>query len=224
LSQPGGTGGPVPGQGGQAGSPTTSQSGTGGDIVLFGPNCNSSDQQVTSGPGLDYSADCPAERECYSLVNNWGSTLCVLPEGTHCSDLLSCDPGDTPTTPGSQDCGVQDYCYTKKLCAQSIGCKPPPYGGICSGTWSDAGILEPPDASADSSDTGTIPCCGDGTVDSKYGEGCDLGPLNGVRLNTNKSSPLFWNPDPGGIVLCDWNCTNPNILCELDWKGGMMCD
>jgi|GEM_PF-2501685 hypothetical protein len=215
IGSQGGTGGFVPIQGGQAGSATSSQGGTGGSatigqggtdgqIVACFPNCNPYDQQVTSGPGLDYSGDCPPERECYSLVNTCGSTLCVLPEGVHCSDLLSCDPGDTPTTLGNQDCGVRDFCYTNKLCAQSIRCRLSPYGGICSGTWSDAGILEPPDASADSSDAGRIPCCGDGIVDYHYGEMCDLGPLNGKCLDSQG------NPTKGGCsIYCSQNCTMP---------------
>ena len=211
----GGTGSSVPIQGGQAGSATTSQGGTGGsatvgqggrggDIVTCFPNCNPYDQQITSGPGLDYSVDCPPERGCYSLVNTCGSTLCVLPQGVHCSDLVSCDPGDTPTTLADQDCGVQSFCYTNKLCTQSIRCRPSPYGGVCSGTWTDAGILEPPDASADSTDAGRIRCCGDGIVDYRYGEMCDFGPLNGKCLDSRG------NPTSAGCsIYCSLNCTMP---------------
>ena len=203
---PGGAGGTNIGGTGVTNSSTgTSQSGTGGHIVACSPNCNPWDQQIASGPELDYSGDCPPERECYSLVNTCGSTLCVLPVGTHCSDLLSCDPGDTPTTLGDQDCGVRGFCYTNKLCAQSITCKPSPYGGICSGTWSDAGILEPPDGSADSSNAGMISCCGDGIVDYRYGEMCDFGPLNGKCLDSQG------NPTSGGcfIFYCSIDCKMP---------------
>ena len=217
MGSQGGTGGLVPiRQGGQAGSATTSQGGpgdsatigqggTGGYILACFPNCNPYDQQVTSGPESDYSGDCPPDRECYSLVNTCGSTLCVLPEGVHCSDPVSCNPGDTPTTLGSQDCGVRDYCYTNKLCAQSIRCRLPPYGGICSGTWSDGGILESQDASADGSDAGRIPCCGDGIVDYQYGEMCDFGPLNGKCLDSQG------NPTSGGcsFLYCSPNCMMP---------------
>jgi hypothetical protein len=225
----GGTGGFVPIQGGHAGSTTTSQGGTvcSPPPCASYPMCNPSDQQVaTAGPNCTFpSWDCPAERECYTLQGGCGPILCLLPAGLHCSDSLSCNPGDTPTT--SDNCvGSPSPCYENRLCTRSIYCRnsASPYGGICTGTWSDGGTLEPPDASAGSDDAGTRPCCGDGVPDYQYGEQCDLGPLNGVPLNTNKSSPSFWNPDPNGIVLCDSNCTNPNPLCDLDWKGGIICD
>jgi hypothetical protein len=218
-------------QGGQAGSTTTSQGGTGGSTrtcidVLSPTSCNTGDQQMTAGPGLASSELCPPERECYTLQGVCGSIVCALPEGVHCNDLLSCNPGDTRTTSADEDCYFPTLCYTNRLCAQSISCRATasPYGGICRGTWSDGGILEPPDGSADGADAGKIPCCGDGVIDGQYGEQCDLGPLNGVPLDTNKFSPSFWSPDPYGIVLCDLNCTNPNTLCALDWAGGMICD
>jgi hypothetical protein len=188
------------------GATTASQGGTGGSTpgCTVYPSCNPGDQQVTSGPGLDYSGDCPPERECYSLVNTCGSTLCVLPAGVHCDDPVSCSPGDTPTTLGDPDCGVQAFCYTNRLCAQSIRCRLGPYGGICSGTWSDGGVLEPPDASADEGDAGRIPCCGDGIVDYHYGEICDFGPLNGKCLDSQG------NPTSGGCsIYCSPNCTMP---------------
>jgi len=189
-------------QGGTGGSTTISQGGTGGSapICTVYPSCNPGDQQVTSGPELDYSADCPPERECYSfsafdeLGNNCGSILCVLPEGVHCDDSLSCSPGDARIMP--EDCvRYPNLCYTKQLCTQSIYCEssvsPYPYGGLCSSTWPDAGIPEPPDASADGGDAGRKPCCGDGIIDTEYGEQCDMGSLNGFCLDSQGNSVHF---------------------------------
>ena len=195
-------------QGGTGGSTTISQGGTGGSapICTVYPSCNPGDQQVTSGPELDYSQDCPPERECYSLSIPCGSTLCVLAAGLHCNDLLLCNPGDTPTTVGDPDCGASAFCYTNRLCAQSIRCRqvPSPYGGICSGTWTDGGVLEPPDASADGGDAGRISCCGDGIVDTENGEMCDLGPLNGVCFDTQG------NPAQSSCTIeCTKNCKMP---------------
>jgi|ERR1700690_745458 len=216
-------------QGGQAGSTTTSQGGTGGSATtcaeLPSPAyCNTGDQRVTVGPGLDSSGLCPPERECYTLQPRCGPVLCELPEGVHCNDSLLCNPGDTPTTSADEQCQFPTLCYTNRLCAQSILCRATasPYGGICAGTWSDGGILEPPDASAGSDDAGTRPCCGDGVPDWDYGEECDFGNLNGVPLDTT-SWP--WTPNPSGLVWCDSNCRNPHPLCEPEARlGGMFCD
>ena len=168
------------------------------------PMCNRGDQQVaTVGPRCTFSPwECPAERECYSLEGSCSSILCVLPEGLHCSDSLSCNPGDTPLPQFDQSCmGNPSPCYETRLCAQYIWCKKPviPYGGICTGIWSDAGILESPDASDDGGDGERLPCCGDGIVDPS--EQCDLGKLNGVPLD------VHGNPtDGGGSVYCDTSC------------------
>lgn len=64
------------GQGDATDSPL-SQGGMCGAI----PGCNPGDQQVGFAPGSEYTdlSDCPAERECYSLGDNCGSILCVLP-------------------------------------------------------------------------------------------------------------------------------------------------
>lgn len=55
------------------------------------------------------------------------------------------------------------------------------HAGSCSGTWSEGDFLEPPDASADGDEGGTMPCCGDGIMDQ--GEQCDVGTLNGMCLD-----------------------------------------
>ncbi len=90
------------------------------------PGCNPGDQQVGFTSGSEYadlSGDCPAERECYSLGDNCGSILCVVPEGVHCDDPLSCNPGDTPTASNDPCVGRPSPCYQNKLCAQSIMCR-----------------------------------------------------------------------------------------------------
>jgi hypothetical protein len=212
----GGTGGLVPiRQGGQSGSATTSHGGAGGStptctdsVLLPHASCNAGDQQVAAGPGLDSSGLCPPERECYTLQGVCGSVVCLLPDGVHCSDLVSCNPGDMQIPKWDPGCvGYPSPCYTNYLCTQSITCKnsASPYGGVCSGTWSDAGVLEPPDASADGSDAGRIPCCGDGIVDDQYGEMCDFGPLNGKCLDPQG------NPTSGGcsFLYCSPNCMMP---------------
>jgi hypothetical protein len=218
MSSPGGAGdanisgtGGMIGSGGPNGSGATAGSSGAGGTGGQGPMCpsysmcNPSDQQVTT--------DCPAERECYTpygisdLPYNCPSVLCVLPEGIHCSDPLQCSPGDFLVPPGDQTC-VEFYgaCYDRQLCGQSILCRmwDFPVGVlICSGTRSDGGVLEPPDASADGGDASRIPCCGDGIVDYQDGETCDLGPLNGVCLDDQG------NPSQG------LSCT---VYCSIDCK------
>ena len=213
-------------QGGQAGSTTTSQGGTGGStttcidsVLLPHAPCNTGDQQVTAGPGLDSSGLCPPERECYTLQGGCGPKVCLLPEGVHCNDMLSCNPGDTPTTSADEQCQFPTRCYTNMLCAQSILCRATasPYGGNCSGIWSDGGILEPQDASAGSGDAGIGPCCGDGIIDDQYGERCDVGNLNGRCLDTqgnpvNASCPLpsvGCNCPAGSYMYCTTMCRLP---------------
>ena len=152
----------------------------------------------------DLSGDCPAERECYSLYNGCSTTLCALLEGMHCSDP-SCNPGDTQIPSYAADCGTPTkFCYPRILCAQSIVCETW-RTAACSSTSSDAGILEPQDASAAESDVGRTSCCGDGIVDPDHGEQCDLGPLNGACIDSS-GHPVAGCP-AGTSILCLWNCT-----------------
>ena len=222
-------------QGGQAGSTTTSQAGTGGSMTGQGapdgatpictsyPSCNPADQQVGLTIGSDYPDlpwVCPAERECYSLVNTCGSVLCVVPEDVHCNDL-ACNPGDTLKASYADCDSFTKSCYQRMLCAQSIVCETWRITA-CSGTSSDGGLPEPQDASADGDAAGRIPCCGDGIVDWDHGEECDFGVLNDVPLDTSSSS---WIANPDGIVWCDSNCRNPHPLCVPTSKlGGIFCD
>ena len=212
----GGAGASVGGTGGTDGSATTTRGGAGGatPICTAYPSCNNpGDQQATSGPGLDYSGDCPPERECYSLLNPCGSTLCVLPEGAHCDDPLLCNPGDTPEPRGFVDC-LQNpaacYFYEKWLCGQYIVCMAAAnqYGVVCSGAGSDGGSLEP---HADGGSVGIVHCCGDGVVDTFYGEQCDFGRLNGVCLDS-QMKPLDagqFDPSDGGCPLGAFFCNCP---------------
>jgi hypothetical protein len=197
----GGTGGTI-GTGGAGGSST---SGTGGqaattDFVPLcgsGPGpCNHGDQSVAFQIGNPNASipPCPAGRECYLLRMGCGYNLCMVPEGVHCSDLLSCNPGDTPIPQVSV--GYPGQGYTKQLCMQSIYCRAlsSGYGSTCSGTWSDGVFVDQPDASADGDKGGTTPCCGDGIMDQ--GEQCDFGNLNGLCLDV-QGNPVGHpeNPD-----------------------------
>jgi hypothetical protein len=179
-------------------------------------NCNPGDQTLTSGQESDYSEVCPTYRECYSPTNlpdvgySCGSTLCMLPNGKHCDDTLSCNPGDIQMPQGDQTC-VEDpsLCYTKYLCTRFITCLNPAihYGSVCSGISSDGGLIEPEGASADGRDAGRIPCCGDGILDSQYDEQCDLGPLNGVCLDSQGN--------PGNEPNCSVSCTQSCLFPPL---------
>ena len=108
------------GQGDATDSPL-SQGGMCGAI----PGCNPGDQQVGFAPGSEYTdlSDCPAERECYTLGDNCGSILCVVPQDIHCDNPLSCNPGDTPTVSNDPCVGRPSPCYENKLCSQTILCR-----------------------------------------------------------------------------------------------------
>jgi hypothetical protein len=211
-----------------AGSTTSSQGGTGGSTTGQGapdtarptcldfPWCNTGDQQVTAGPALDYSGNCPPGRDCYSLRDSCGSTLCALPEGRHCDDPQSCDPGDTQLLWWNEaSCDGPGFCYAKMQCLRSIECQTW-RTAVCGDTWSDGGLLEAQDASADGDDAGARACCGDGVVDVTHGEQCDLGGLNGVCLDDQGNPPDAgqWNPGDcpiGTYVQCFTTCLIPII-------------
>ena len=227
-------GGSIGGTGGTAGSATTSRGGAGGTtpVCTAYPSCsNPGDQQVTWGPGLDYSANCPPERECYGLLNSCGSTLCVLPEGVHCNDPLLCNPGDTLKPPGLVDCSQNPtacYLYEKWLCGQYIVCNAAAnqYAATCGGIGFDGGSLELQDA--DGGSAGIVHCCGDGVVDTVYGEKCDFGRLNGVCLDS-QMKPLDagqLNPGDAGCPLGAFFCNCPagtaigcTTTCQIPFVG-----
>jgi hypothetical protein len=138
--------------------------------------------------------------------------ICTVPvggSGLQCQSSPSCAHGDIPIT-SDEDCGVTAICYTAVWCGQSIRCRQTPYGGICRGTWSDGGVLEPPDASADGDDAGMPPCCGDGFIDGQHGEQCDLGPLTGACVDENgkfAGYPGDTDCPPGtGLLPCSRDC------------------
>jgi fibro-slime domain-containing protein len=50
--------------------------------------------------------------------------------------------------------------------------------------------------------------CGDGKADTDLGEECDLGPNNGLKLDSTRQ-PMADQSDPDGRVYCQANCTIP---------------
>ena len=124
-----------------------------------------------------------------------------------CDSPLLCNPGDTLILAWDASCGeTPNFCYDKTLCAQSFVCETW-RTTTCSGTSSDGGLLGTQGAPAGGSDAGRIPCCGDGILDADHGEQCDLGPLNGVRLDANG------NPTgPGGCMYCSTDCIVPSCF------------
>jgi hypothetical protein len=48
--------------------------------------------------------------------------------------------------------------------------------------------------------------CGDGIVDTSMGEECDLGDLNGAKLDSKGE------PSDAGTVLCDVTCRFPIVI------------
>ena len=174
---PGGTTGPGGsiGGGGTAGNARTSSTGGQGGISSSSPCldtawCNVGqivDEEIGN---ADLSKECPAERECYALYNRCVSTLCVLPEGVHCTDMITCNPGDTET---SLDGYCSQFpCYTVQLCTNSIWCK---YA-------TDAGAAASASDAAVDGDAITVGYCGDGIVQVELGEQCDWGAQNGELL------------------------------------------
>lgn len=211
------------------------EGGAGGSspLPIFFPICNPGDQQVASGVRTfydyvktDLSGDCPAGRECYSLDGSTGPILCMLPEGEHCNDPLSCNPGDTQAEDAEAGCATTapSPCYKARLCTQFVLCKSAADAGmpavVCTGVWSDGLSFATPGPSADGGSATSPHCCGDGIVDRD--EECDLGDLNSVPVDT---SSWPWTANPKGIVWCNSQCRNPNGLCEPTPNlGGMFCD
>jgi len=205
------------GQGGTTGS-LSSQ----GEICDPAPDpCNNGGQTIIYSFGPDaIPAPCPLASECYILSvscasGQYAAVTCVLAQAPNCAEPVSCNPGDSPIT-SDEDCGVAAICYTKVLCTRSIRCRPGVYGGICSGIWSDGGVLESPDVSADGDNAGGPPCCGDGIWDEQRGEECDLGEANGACVDDNGNFAGY----PG-----DTGCsagTGPSLCtrdCQIIWDG-----
>ncbi len=209
----GGLGGTIagssPNQGGQTGPSPQCTS-----MLLCAPD----DQQVD---GL-----CPAERECYSLYPFCfnSATLCMLPEGVHCNDL-ACNPGDTETTWNDEGCfDYPNTCYVKQLCLQSVVCRYGTDGGVDAAV-SDAGVdAVVADAGMDASasdagvDEGAAPHCGDGILEMTLGEQCDLGPRNGVCLDSQGNPADAGQEDSaqgtcpeGTYIVCTTACQLPRV-------------
>lgn len=155
-----GPAGVASGTGGQGGSATSSP-------CLTEARCNVGQVLVEEHGNADLSKECPAERECYALYNRCTSTLCVLPEGVHCTDKITCNPGDTETSLDGY-CS-QSPCYTVQLCTNSIWCK---YA-------TDVGATASASDAAVDGDALAVGYCGDGIVQVDLGEQCDWGAQNG---------------------------------------------
>jgi hypothetical protein len=188
----GGTGGTI-GSGGVGGASigdTGSTNSPGGVYATILPMCNQGDTDLSL---LGLPPMCPVGVGCYSLQAGCNTVLCMLPEGVHCSDLLSCNPGDIWIPGWDSDCDEHtNSCYTKRLCTQSIVCRYVADAGVDVSTL-DADV-----------DEGTIPRCGDGILEP--GEQCDMGSLNGLVLDASG------NPtDAGGCPFCSTDCTI--LLC-----------
>jgi len=142
--------------------------------------------------------------------------VCSAPGGAtagQCDASPSCNPGDMPIT-SDEDCGFTAICYTNVVCGQSFLCRAATSARICGGTRTDAGILEPQDASADPDDGGTTPCCGDGSINADNWERCDLGNLNGMCLDAQ------WNPV--GYPE-DMSCQSRSVLCNCPAGTSVLC-
>ena len=148
--------------------------------------CDPPDQQI-DGP-------CPADRECYSFQQYCfvATTVCMLPAGVHCSDLV-CDPGDSPTTSYADDCRQNpNACYSRQLCAYDIWCRYGTDAGVVVGT-PDASVVPGP----------RIPRCGDGILQTNSGEKCDdSNTFNGDGCNALCQIEAGWQcPTPGQACI-----------------------
>ena len=126
--------------------------------------CNPGDYQIGQGLGplhLSPGGLSSGTRVLYLAIPMWPNPVHV-PQGVHCNDPLSCNPGDTQIPQWTQDCAEPpNSCYFKRLCSQqSIICRYAADAGV------DAGAS---DASAGAVDTGvdvrTIPSCGNGILE-----------------------------------------------------------
>lgn len=160
------------GGGGTAGNARTSSTGGQGGSATSSPclseaRCNVGGLVVEELGNADLSKECPAERECYALYNRCTSSLCVLPEGVHCTDKITCNPGDTEA---SLDGYCSQFpCYNVQLCTNTIWCK---YA-------TDAGVAASSSDAAVGGDAMAVGYCGDGIVQANLGEQCDWGAQNG---------------------------------------------
>jgi len=193
------------GTSGTAGSSGTASTGGQGATCALIRMCDPPDQQV--------GGTCPPARECYSFQQECfdATTVCMLPAGVHCSDL-SCNPGDTETTSGDQDCWQNpNPCYTRQLCAHEIWCKYGADAGV-----SDAGLDA--DAPSVGVDARTLPNCGNGVLDP--GEECDDGnTIDGDGCSATCQFEAAWCPPRPGQTcirrpLCGNEILTSNEACD----------
>ena len=190
--------------------------GTGGACASF-RMCNGGDSQLGYGGfETDPSVGCPTGRECYVLQYECGNTFCMLPEGVHCADKLTCNPGDIETSFDDRNCTeAPDLCYIKQLCANYIWCKDSMDAGAAA---SESGANGDAPAAATGVDASALNAgyCGDGIIDMNLNEGCDLGNLNGLCLDYQSRMPL----DSGVESPVDAGCP----LGSFDWDGTPVCN
>lgn len=153
---------------------------------VFFPLCNPGDEQVAFAVRLwdsirrDLFVHCPPGRECYARGGSYLSVLCMVREGVHCTDPLSCNPGDVQADRKAIGNWQSSVFYEVRLCDKALLCESAADGGVpnttCFGVLSD-GTGEAPDGVGEAAPA----CCGNGRVDP--GETCDVGPLNDIWLD-----------------------------------------
>lgn len=159
--------------------------------TLDGDGCS---HDCLSEPGWDCSGP-----TCLAVVA--GGAIDGGAAQPHCGDgILS---GAEECDRGSQNAdGVYGGCTTRCLWGPFCGDGVLQAAETCDLGPDDVTSYGPSGCSPNCSEPGY---CGDGQVDSDHGEACDLGSLNGVKLDTDL------RPSQGGLVYCTDECIIP--LC-----------
>jgi hypothetical protein len=168
--------------------PTAEVVPTDGDVQAVIPP----DGGKIDGPPLCPQTDCPALR-CTLYTSN-PAEPCSCPI---CLPTPDAGPDIGPVCPPA-------ICPNKVRCSRGYQQNPDdPCGCPVCAPAPDAGVdARAPDTDVDE---GTMPHCGDGILDTSLGEECDMGSLNGMRIDTN-GNPTVSCP------YCSTNCTIPLCL------------